>query len=41
MSKYRKVLDELVIVTSTTKGFRTIQHGVTTYEQTKKVLPYF
>ena len=41
MSKYRKVLDESVNVTSTTRGFRTIQHGVATYEQTKKGLSYF
>ena len=35
MSKYRKVLEESVNVTSTTRGFRTIQHSVATYEQTK------
>ena len=38
MSKYRKVLDESVNVTSTNRGFRTVQHGVATYEQTKKGL---
>ena len=35
MSNYRKVLQEAVNVISTNRGFRTIQHGVTTYEQTK------
>ena len=41
MPKYRKVLEEAVNVTSTKRGFRTIQHGVATYEQTKKGLSYF
>jgi len=41
MSKYRKVLAEAVNVTSTNRGFRTIQHSVATYEQTKKGLSYF
>ena len=41
MSKYRKVLEEAVNVTSTNRGFRTIQHSVATYEQTKKGLSYF
>ena len=41
MSKYRKVLEESVNVTSTNGGFRTIQHSVATYEQTKKGLTYF
>ena len=41
MSKYRKVLEEAVNVTSTNTGFRTIQHSVATYEQTKKRLLYF
>ena len=36
ISKYRKVLQEAVNVTSTNRGFRTIQHSVATYEQTKK-----
>ena len=40
-SKYRKVLEEAVNVTSTKRGLRTIQHNVATYEQTKKGLPYF
>ena len=41
MAKYRKVLDELVNVTSTNGGFRTVHHSVATYEQTKKGLSYF
>ena len=41
MPKYRKVLEEAVNVTSTNRGFRTIQHSVATYEQTKKGLSYF
>ena len=41
MSKYRKVLEEVVNVTSTNRGFRTIQHSVATYEQTKKRLSCF
>ena len=41
MSKYRKVLAEAVNITSTNRGFRTIQHSVATYEQTKKGLSYF
>ena len=40
-SKYRKVLEEVVNVTSTNRRFRTIHHGVATYEQTKKTLSYF
>ena len=41
ISKYCKVLQEAVNVTSTNRGFRTIQHSVATYEQTKKGLSYF
>ena len=41
MSKYRKVLEEAVNVTSTNRGFRRIQHCVATYEQTKRGLSYF
>ena len=41
MSKYRKVLEEAVNVTSTNRGFRTIQHSIATYEQTKKGLSHF
>ena len=39
--KNRKVLEEAVIVTSAKRGFRTFQHSVATYEQTKKGLSYF
>ena len=41
MSKNRKILDESVNVTSTNKGFRAIQHGVATYDKTKKRLSNF
>ena len=41
MSKYRKLLQESVNVTSTNRGFRTIHHIVATYEQPKKGLYYF
>ena len=41
MSKYRKVLEEAVNVTSTKRRFRTIRHSVATYEQTKIGLSYF
>ena len=40
MTKYRKVLEEAVNVTSTNRGFRTMKHSVATYEQTKKGLSY-
>ena len=41
MEKYRKALDEAINLTSTNRGFRTNNHTVTTYKQTKKVLSYF
>ena len=41
MSKYRRVLDEAINLTSTIRGFRTINHMVATYEQTKKGLSFF
>ena len=41
MAKYRKILAEAVNVSSTNRGFRTIQHSVATYEQKKKGLSYF
>ena len=41
MSKYRKMLQEAANVTSTNRGFRTVQHSLATYEQTKKGLSYF
>ena len=40
-SKYRKVLQEAVNLTSTNTGFRTILHIVATYEQSKKGMSYF
>ena len=36
MSRYCRVLLEVIILTSSKKFFRTIQHAVATYEQTKK-----
>ena len=41
MSKYLKVLEESVNVTSTNRGFWTIQHAVAAYEQSRKTLSYF
>ena len=41
MSKYRKVLEVALNNNSTNRGFRTFQHSVDTYEQTKKRLSYF
>ena len=41
LTKYRKVLEEAVNVTSTNRGIRTRKHSVATYEQTKKGLSYF
>ena len=41
MSKYCKVLEDSANLTSTNREFRTIQHCVATYEQTKKGLSYF
>ena len=41
MSKYQKVLEEAVNVTSTKRRFRTLKPSVATYEQTKKGLSYF
>ena len=40
-SKYRRVLDEAVNLKSTNRGFKTSNHLVGTYEQTKKGLSYF
>ena len=40
-NKIKYALEEAVNVTSTNTGFRTIQHSVATYEQTKKRLLYF
>ena len=41
LEKYRKVVDERVNITSTNRDFRTIDHTVETYEQTKRELLYF
>ena len=41
MEKYRRVMDEIINLTSTNRGLRTINHCVATYEQTKKGLSYF
>ena len=41
MSKYRRVLDEAVNLTSSSRGFISINDMVATYEQTKKGLSYF
>ena len=41
MSKYRRVLNEAINLTSTNRGFRTINHTVSTKEQTKKGQSYF
>ena len=41
MSKYRRVLDEAINLTSRKKGLRTMNHMVATYEQTKKGLRIF
>ena len=36
MTKYRKVLDEFINVSSTKRVLRTVHHSVATYEQTKR-----
>ena len=41
MSKFRRMLDEKINLTSTCRGFKTINHMVATYEQTKKGRSYF
>ena len=41
MAKYRKLLDEFINVTSTNRGFRTVNRSVATYEQTKNGLYHF
>ena len=41
LQKYRKVLEDTENCTSTNRGFRTVNHVVATYEQTKKGLSYF
>ena len=41
MAKYSRVLDEALNLTSTNSEFRTINHMVATYEQSKNGLSYF
>ena len=41
MSKYRKILKEVLNVTPTKGGFPTKQHAVATYERKKKGLSFF
>ena len=41
MEKYRRVMDEVINLTSTNRGFGTINPCVATYEQTKNGLFYF
>ena len=41
MEKYRRVMDEIINLTSTNRGFRTINHCVAKYEKTKKGLSCF
>ena len=41
LEKYRRVMEEIINLTSTNRGFRTINHCVATYEQTKKGLSCF
>ena len=38
LEKYRRVLNEMVDVTSNNRGFRTINQSVATFEQVKSVL---
>ena len=41
LQKYRRVLDDAVNIASTNRGFRTINHQILFYEQTKKGLSFF
>ena len=41
VAKCRNVLDEILKVNSTKRGFRPVHHSVATYEQTKKGWSYF
>ena len=41
MSKNRKVLEKVIKVTSTERGFRRKQHAVSTYDQTRRGFSYF
>ena len=40
-TKYRKVFDKAINLTSTNRGFRTINHMVATYEQRQEGLNYY
>ena len=41
IANHRLVIDETIIVASTNRGLRTINHMDGTYEQMKKELSYF
>ena len=41
LQKYRRVMEDAVNIASTKRGFRTINHQILTYEQTKKALSFF
>ena len=41
MSKYCQISEQVFNLTSTNRGFRTMQHAVATYEQTRKEFAYF
>ena len=41
LEKYRRLMEEIINLTSTNRGFRTINHCVATYEQTKRGLSCF
>ena len=41
LSKNRRVLDEAINLISTNREFKTVNHMVETYEQTKKRLSHF
>ena len=41
LQKYRRVLDDAVNISLTKRRFRTINHQILTYEQTKKGLSFF
>ena len=40
MARYGQVLDEVVNLKSTNRGFKTINHAFATFEPTKKGLSY-
>ena len=41
LEKYLRVMEEIINLISLSRGFRTINHCVATYERTKKALSYF